>query len=424
MSDVRPTPRRALGAAVHGGAPAVRLSPPGGLREPPLRAAARWAMVAFVFTVPWEGVVTISGVGRISKAVGLLAMALGAAAVVAHGRRTRLVDAHLGLLAFTAWVIMSRLWAVAPGEAMLRIIAIVQLALAILLLWELVRTPDHVRAAVTAFALGAGVLTLVLFLAQASGAETTSRASAGDSTHPNNVAFVLCLAMPMAWHLGITGRSPAGRTLAKLFLPAALFAIVLTASRSAVLLLGIALLIVPWSMRQAGVWTRLLVVAVVAVGVTSAPVVLPDDQVERISTTLSAVEAGSFSGREQFWATAWDGASSRPLIGWGGGGSRELIRRDVGREYGAHNTYLSILTDLGVVGLALFAFVLLAVAVGLRGAAGADRRLGVVLLGTLVLGLMPRHWEYHKVTWLVLVLVLAIARIGTSTGRVRTEVEA
>lgn len=381
--------------------------------DPLVRRAAFWSVAALAFTIPWEGVVAIEGIGRLSRAVGLLSVPICLFALVTTGWRRGLLDVHVVLIAFAGWVIASQMWALAPVEAAERAEVAVQLVAMLLLLWEFAGSPRRVRQLEVAVVAGAAVAALLVIATHLSG-DAGSRARVSETAHPNDVAFAICLAVPIAWHAALRCRSSVLRWLLLLHLPLGAFAIVLTASRSAVLLLAVSLAVVPWTLPAAGRATRAWTAGILGAALLVGPGLLPEAQVERLSTISASLESGSFNGREAFWAIAADGVQERPLTGWGGGGSRVLIREGVGEEFGVHNTYLSVAADLGLVGLGLLLLALLAIGRHLKGAAVVDRRAGAVLLATLLLGFMPRHWEYRKGTWLVIAILIAVAVVGTT----------
>lgn len=386
---------------------------PSQLGEPLVRRAAFWSMAVLAFTIPWEGVVAIEGIGRLSRAVGLLSVPICLLAVVSTGWRRRLLDVHVILIAFGLWAVASQLWALAPVEAADRAEVVVQLLAMLLLLWEFAGSPRRVRQLEVAVVAGAAVAATLVIGAHLAG-DSGSRARVSETAHPNDVAFAICLAVPIAWHAALRCRSSFVRWLLLLHLPLGAFAIVLTASRSAVLLLAASLVIIPWTLPATGTAMKVWTAGVIGAALLIGPGMLPEAQVERLSTISASLESGSFNGREAFWAVAADGVQARPLIGWGGGGSRVLIREAVGEEFGVHNTYLSVAADLGLVGLGLLLLALVAVGRHLQGAAGVDRRAGLVLLATLLLGFMPRHWEYRKGTWLMIAILVGVAVVGTA----------
>jgi len=51
-----------------------------------MRRLAFWLTVGFIFTVPWEAAIQVGSIGRVSRALGLVAAAVWAVSVVTRGR--------------------------------------------------------------------------------------------------------------------------------------------------------------------------------------------------------------------------------------------------------------------------------------------------------------------------------------------------
>ena len=77
----------------------------------------------------------------------------------------------------------------------------------------------------------------------------------------------------------------------------------------------------------------------------------------RVKQTQSALKGfnSSWSGRESIWIYAWEAALDKPIIGHGFGSNIEIIRVYGHREFGAraHNSYLKVWVELGILGLVL-----------------------------------------------------------------------
>lgn len=378
------------------------------MTESLLRTSAYRGLLLLVFTIPFQGVVAVPGIGTLSRAVGLGFILLAAAAVAFEGRRRRLGDVQLCAAAFTAWVAASIGWSVDPDIALTRIVTMVQLFALVLVVREFAGDRPRLLGVVRAFVAGAGVV-CVSVLVQYGG--DTERLTASGS-HPNDAAFILCLAIPLAWYLSYRSARPAEVVLARVFVPASLLAIVLTASRSAVLIAVVALLIVPWTLQNSSPRGRALVTLGLAACLVYGPALLPQPQVERLMTISDEVSQGTLNGRTDLWTATIDAFDERPLTGFGAGGSRTVIEERTGRDAGAHNTFLSLLAELGVVGVTLFALAVLAAGLSAARATGLERKLAAVLGATLLVGLQPRHWEYHKATWLILAILAGVGAVA------------
>jgi hypothetical protein len=135
---------------------------------------------------------------------------------------------------------------------------------------------------------------------------------------------------------------------------------------------------------------------------------------------------GSFSSgnRWTWWKESWWAFGDRPLGGTGAGSfelAHRLERRDFsppGKE--PHNIPLQFLSETGLIGFALFAGVVLAVALGvrdgLRRVAEPDRVAGLALSAGLVAyalhGLVDFHWDFVAVTGPALLVAGALLAAG------------
>jgi hypothetical protein len=110
-------------------------------------------------------------------------------------------------------------------------------------------------------------------------------------------------------------------------------------------------------------------------------------------------------GRMDIWREGFAISSQHPLLGVGGGAFREAIDR-YPQGTVAHNVFLSVLVELGIVGLGLFAVVL---ALVVAEAVQQPRREAWLWLATLMvwtIGASVHTWEHKKPTWLFLGLVV------------------
>lgn len=386
----------------------------GGVRR--LRQVTLALLWAFTFTVPSSaGFVAAPSLGTISRLVGGLAMAAGVAALVAGGRWHRLTDAHRLMLALAAWTWVSMLWSIAPALTGIVRWTTVQLVVLAVLVWEFARDRRQWHRLYWAYVLGAYVGSAGIAHAALTGAAYGTGRFAAAGFNPGTQAHVLLLAIPLAAHLALTSRAEA-RTVAWAYLPIGSLAVLLTASRAALLILPVALAAAPLCrrarQRQHGepVTPSLALVAGTVLSLATVLAVLPPETAERLGTLQSELTEGSLSGRAELWAVSAASIGENELLGVGAGGSRRVLQDAVGAPKGTHNAFLAVTTDLGVVGLALLALLLIAAGERAHRLRPADRALALTLLAVIVLGMVPSHSHAEKSVWLALAFVLAPTR--------------
>lgn len=394
------------------------------------------AFLSFLDTLPTSGGLSIA------KGAGLLLAVAWLARFALAGREgpgyRDFFSEHAGITwalgTFLAWSAVSLLWATSSHDATE---ALSRYALNMLLLpiaYAAVRSRRDVALVLAAIVAGAVLAAAFGILAppNPSVIEESSRAT-GTVGDPNELAaFVLVgLAVAVGFALG-RKRSPAVRIAAAAAVPICLAGIFLSLSRGG--LVALAALLVAGTVF-AGRWRiamALVLVAVVAGGALYFGAFASPPARERVTH----VEGGS--GRSDLWTIAGRMVKDHPLTGVGVGNFQAVSSHYVlqpGRIARAdlifsnapkvtHNTYLEILTETGIPGLALFmVLVLSCLRSALRAAqlwSTRDERTMEALARCVFLGLVGMLVAdffisdmYTKLLWVMFALcpaLLAVAR--------------
>jgi O-antigen ligase len=320
---------------------------------------------------------------------------------------------------FAAWNAMSVMWSVDVPTSFQQGLTYLQLAVLVYLIWDTIRTHEQLRAAMQAYVLGAWV-TVIRLLADSlpGGAEYQARFTTG-SFEVNSLALVLGLGIPFAWYLAVGTQRDRTRFLVAadlVYIPAAVVAVLLTGSRSALvsLLPGLVYVFV-WLMRL-GASRRLVAVTVLVAGgvFLSTQSLVPERTFERLSTTGAAVTGGDFGGRLGTWRLAYATFADHPLTGIGSG----AFRTD-GTDKAAHNVALRFLVEIGLVGFTLFAAIVIVAVLDARRQRRALVGLWISLLLMWGIGAAVHNFEDRKQTWLVFSLVTVGAGLSVPGARSR-----
>jgi O-antigen ligase len=193
--------------------------------------------------------------------------------------------------------------------------------------------------------------------------------------------------------------------------------IVLTASRGATLASIVALAIVPLTHARLTGRQRIAALLTLALIVSGVLLFAPDTSWERLSTVPSEFARGTLTGRTLIWTAGWELFREHPFLGVGSNAFRitvsrvlaEPIRPDDSRSPAppAHNTFLSVLVEQGVVGFALFCALLGCLAFSLGAMPAVSRQMWIVCLAVWVVGVSSLTWEMRKPTWFLFGLLLA-----------------
>lgn len=371
--------------------------------------AALWV---FVFSVP-AGPAFV-GIGTdvvISKITGALALSMAVLACASAGRIRRWHLFHVAALLLVIWmaaglVFFNNKWLVIPGKFW----TFVQLLLVLWIIWELAVTRTRLLGLLGAYVLGAFVSVIDTILLYRRQADVLRRFAAG-GIDGNDLAMLLALAIPMAWYLGMTYRQPLRRWVCNAYLPFGLLAIGLTGSRGGMLTTIVALLIVPLSMARLSPTRRAIAIALLCVSGAVAVTYVPETLIERLATTRAEVEGGRLGGRWKIWQAGAKAFAQRPVVGYGPSAFKRAIDPWLlQRSQVAHNSFLSVLVEQGMVGFVLFLTMFVTVASAVLKLPRQERRFGLVLLATLGTSMVPLTAEDSKAVWFVLAALLGLSQ--------------
>lgn len=378
----------------------------------------------FVFTVPWQNVVVLPGLGTISKLLGVAAVGATVFHVLVSGKLRRPTLFHWLGLAFFGWILLSTFWGIAqPLSIQRKVITYLQLVAMIWVIWETTPSRSRLAGMLQAYVLGAFVAagsTIYNYLTGAAIqiADTRFAASGFDA---NDLGMMMALGLPMAWYLASSSRSWPWQWLNRAYFVVGMVGILLTASRGAMLASLVALSVVPWTLTRMRMGVKIAAVVGVLVAVVAAVRIVPKASFERLSTTSSELSEGTMTGRVAIWQSGLRAVPRRFLHGYGPAGWYPAAGAIYGKIRGPHNTWLSILVEEGAIGFLLFVSMFVVVFRRLRALPTFERRVGLILLATLALAITPLSWDVHKAMWLVLALLAGWPYVAALPHSARAE---
>jgi O-antigen ligase len=412
-----------------------RASPAEGLDR--LAYMALWVLV---LTLPWSETLPTLGELAIGRWLGLIAAGFGVLRLVMLGRGRPLTPLHYWMLAFVAWAGLSILWTVDWQGTLTRTGTYVQLLVVAWLIWELARTESRIAGLLLAYALGAFIagISLIANYWQGLTAGSLSDSSGGSiwdqdrytiaGSNGNDLGLTIAMGIPIIFYL-LSRRKGAGwAMLLWVQLVCCFVAVLLTGSRGSLLATGVSLVMLPFMMfrlspyQKAG--TVLVCAAMLAVGIAT----IPEATLARLLSISDELQEGTLTHRTLIWAAGLDVFRDNPMVGVGSGAYGAAVLRAIDIPYVAHNTFLSVLVELGIIGgLLLLGLLASLVRAALR-MSSTERSLWITLLLTWAVGVAALSWEYRKPTWFLFALIAAHAfaarRVEPERARVGTRLAA
>lgn len=374
-------------------------------RSAPIRAvgfrrAVFILLCLITFFIPWEQMLVIPGFSSVIFAVSSVALGLAAFSVLFRLRLKRPPLVWFMLALYVYWCFVSMLWTSDAAATQGRVISYVSLLLFVWMMWEFVDSRHRFLWMLRSFLLGGCLTTVLVLQTYFSGrayafADDTRYAAAG--MDPNELAAILGVAIIIAAYLAIS-TSSRWRIVYWLFIPPACVAVPLTGSRGGVLglmvCLGVVLLLSGFRS-----WKALMIFAAVAgIVVWLVPQMVPDALLERVA---EGTGSGTFRIRYEQWQLGLQMWSQHPFQGIGSGAFLAAAVESGGRAFVAHNTFVQILTEDGLVGLGIM---LLTWTLLMRTVLHLPQRERLLWLGSglaWVVAAVALSLEYAKFTWLV-----------------------
>jgi len=345
-----------------------------------LVAAASWLLVAGLFVAP-------ATLGRLQDDRDLwahiaLCLILGLAAVgalLAGAPRPRWGRTDWLLVALLVAYAASSFRTVFPWGTLTELMRLADYVGLYVLVRVLCGTPRMLVAGAGAFAAGAalcGAWGIQEYLVTLAVLHDRSWRAFGPFYNPNLLAAMLLMAIPLWVGLLVVARSGAVRVFCGFAILLCWAGFFLTGSKGgAIALMGALLLgaaIAPDPARKGASRRALIGVGIVCVALAGA-LLLPPIKT-RLLTALGT-QSNSTMFRYYTWVGTWHMALARPVLGFGPGTFPAVYPRYavVGYTKLAHQTYLQVAAETGLIGLLAFVAVL---AAQLRSGALAARRLG------------------------------------------------
>lgn len=303
-------------------------------------------------------------------------------------------------------------------EVVTRLLTLIQLLLLMWISFNLFKYPEICKGALLSLVAACSVLSIFMLTGTATVDSGQGRSTLfGD--HVNTLATMLALGLIALVGL-MYGRNRVERNMAILawiLFPLIGTALIMTGSRGRLigLVFGLFLLVI---MKDGGWGTKLKIgsVAVLAIGFLISAALTNDAMRTRLERSLYE---GDTAGRDQIMARAVDMFFEEPLLGWGPVRNHAELGSRVGwSRRSAHNLYLSVLIETGLLGaIPFFAGLFLVVKAAWKARIGIEGALPMAILGCLLVMNLSGTWHIRKLFWLILAYALASAWSARETAR-------
>jgi O-antigen ligase len=279
------------------------------------------------------------------------------------------------------------------------------------LIWEFTDTFKDIVLLLQAYVLGCYVSIISLFtsffqidyLQQIGVVRYT-----GGGLNPNDLALVLAIGIPAAYYLATSGviKRRTLRWVYWLFCPVAVITVLMTASRGGFMAMSIGILFLIATYSKGGLKVKVGLVAISIIALILAWKLVPEANLLRLMDVGGELRFGRWSSRRDILEAGLRVFWESPIIGMGSGTFISAVGITADWQV-AHNAFLGVLVEGGIIGFLLFVSMPILAAVSALRMPARERFLWLGILLTWGVGVLSLSWEYRKVTWFILGLLVS-----------------
>jgi O-antigen ligase len=281
----------------------------------------------------------------------------------------------------------------------------------VLIMWDLYTTRASVLAGLQAFVLGQYVAIGTAAANFFSGNvfyPHYQRFSPSDHSNPDGYGNMVALGVPVAWYLASSKSTTKIGALLRFvnyaYILVAFLGITLSGTRSALIAAIPGMAFGLTSLTRLRLWARIMIFLLLTLAVL---IVLPYVQTmrsfQRFSTTATEITEGDLNGRTIHWMQGLEAFVDHPLLGVGA----DMYRSITSRGNLAHNSFISVLVELGLIGFTLFGIILTITVLSALEQPKWDRNFWLTVFLVWAIGASSLTYEHRRATWLVLSLIVA-----------------
>jgi O-antigen ligase len=281
--------------------------------------------------------------------------------------------------------------------------------LSIVLVARFAKSQKQVDSFILAYVLGSVVSVAGIFLSYIVGQHYFRDAIrySASGLDPNDLGVILSLSIPMTWYLIIKHKNQAVKAALMIYSLLCIFTIILTASRGAFLALLVALLVIPWTFLKMSTRVKIFFGLSIIILAYCILFFVPQNTMNRVLQIPNDLQTTDLNERTVIWSDAGKVFVQHPYFGVGAGGFKTAVGKYMEVPAVAHNTLLSILTEEGVVGAAIFFMILAMLLFFIANLPELERKIWSVIILVWFVGTASLTWDFYLQTYIVFAIIAA-----------------
>lgn len=320
---------------------------------------ATFAVMLLLLSLPVDGVedlIQIAGM-TLMKFSGYMVVGFSLLRLIGGERIKLLPDFHIAVLLAIVWIILSYTWTEMPapygdGEDDPRVLKVnLYILVLVLLIFQFADTVRDMEKLYVPLVLGA--FWLIYYMLRDYHVTTNMIRYEIKGVDGNEAGVRLAMMMPMAIFLLIYSRFLLWRLLGLVYLPIAMYTILITGSRTGSICMVIGCAGLVTLLKYTDVIGRVIgvIIAILVFAITISAI--PQKTLERVLSTGHEVSSGTLNSRTDIWRNAYDEWKTSPVYGHGLDSFKRILNKH-NVSYIGHNSYITLSVEQGLVGVLLY----------------------------------------------------------------------
>ncbi len=359
--------------------------------------AAVFTTLLFIFLVPWADSLW-DGLPRLAAT---LAIGFAFIQLLIHGTHRNYTYFHFIVVVYFAWQIMSVMWSPEFERAEVIVMTTIQLVFLTFLFCLVIDNRPRLMAAYQAYVFACIVASGIVVSNFLQGIESTYLRYGIENLTIDAVGVFLAISIPIAAYLAKYSKTKFIRMINLLAIPITFYGIFLTATRTAFIVGIIGLLYWVFTQRKASfiiksIFSTIKILAFVAIALFA-----PKSSIERVFSAGDSITKGTLNSRSLIWGGSLAQWKKSPVVGVGLGGLGNALSREHINYRDAHNSFIHVLSETGIVGLFLFLMINVTLLIYILHMPLNEKAFLFSLLMVIVVSQLATHLQTEKITWFV-----------------------
>ncbi len=362
----------------------------------------------FIFSIPWgnavwDGLTALFGIALF----GLIFLVL-----ITDGAHKNYSLYHFFVVLLLSWMLISLIWTPNIDYGLEVGLRYFQLLLLPFIFTLILTNKSRVNLSYQAFVFGNIIASLVIFYNFLNGIQSEYYNRFGlKNFEPDLLGVMLVLSLPAAIYLVTQYENRLLKVFNTLSIPLIAYAIFLTGTRTATMLLIICVAYWLFTYRKSSIRIKISFFVLFFLSIVLVFSLAPKASIERAFSSGESISKGTLNYRTVIWEAAIQQWKKTPLTGAGLGSLGPILSKEHVNFSAAHNTYIEFLAEYGIIGLLIYLLLLLAIFYQILRCPLSEKAFLLSLFFIITISQIAQHSHVQKETWFMLTMLAIHGRM-------------